>query len=47
MKEVFDDSISVFSELAAKSFEFWDNKQDGIYHAFYSKRDDEPPQHRP
>jgi len=29
-----DEIISTFSELASKSFDFWDNKQDDVYQAF-------------
>ncbi|MBI4256881.1 AbrB/MazE/SpoVT family DNA-binding domain-containing protein [Candidatus Uhrbacteria bacterium] len=35
MKLEVDEAISNFSDLASKSFEFWDNKQDDVYQTFY------------
>ena len=37
MKLDVDEATSNFSDLAAKSFEFWDNKQDDIYQTFYEQ----------
>lgn len=37
MKLEVDEATSNFSDLASKSFEFWDNKQDDIYQTFYEQ----------
>ncbi len=37
MKLYVDEATSNFSDLAATSFAFWDNKQDDIYQTFYEQ----------
>jgi bifunctional DNA-binding transcriptional regulator/antitoxin component of YhaV-PrlF toxin-antitoxin module len=37
LKVEVEEATSNFSDLAATSFAFWDNKQDDIYQAFYEQ----------